>query len=646
LIAGFVVSGVNAAIVEPVPKEFDKGLIFVKDTDILLSGDKWTIAVNIAVNDYEELIGLMKLIIKQIQQKIEWSPSITLYWEEVGRLHRMIQGLENDVRSFQKLLLEGTGGKRTKRGLLNVVGYGLKYLFGTADVGDVERLTKVCDELHTFEEKMTHASEQQLTYIRALDEVTKQNAKDIVEVTRTLRDSIRNVSIQLVKTEEGVTHLRETFEKHVQFSAAVREIEMAILDVKFSVIQLQEALDVTSKGQLSSVLINPYNLSVILQQVSLQLPAGLSMLTGVTVEDMYVYYAIAAVHAVASPKAIRLFIEIPLKAVDRYFELYQVHSLPFLKQDIGKFVMIDEVFTYIAVAESRQFFALMTPEMLSRCTKGLYTVCPSDIVLRTAGESNCLIALFLGKAYIMFSKCKRLILHEMFEPIWIRSPDSSYWIYSLSMPERITMQCREAGSPSKVKQSYSVKIQGTGILPNSSSCYIHAEGFKLLPHSLGKTTVFLERTQIVMPNVENLLNSQEKTSLLQLKDSRLIDLSKLDTVIERAASRSQTRGIDVERLTERMQGKDERHITDVWLWVTCTLVIILSVVILVLIRFKLIKLKCIKQRNGDQQCKYEPGQEADIEVKLEAGTTAASEPENQQVLTGYALPGLVIEARP
>jgi hypothetical protein len=115
LITGFVVSGVNTAIVEPVPKEFDKGLIFVKDTDILLSGDKWTIAVNIAVNDYEELIGLMKLIIKQIQQKIEWTASITLYWEEVGRLHRMIQGLENDLKSFQKLLLEGTGGKRTKR---------------------------------------------------------------------------------------------------------------------------------------------------------------------------------------------------------------------------------------------------------------------------------------------------------------------------------------------------------------------------------------------------------------------------------------------------------------------------------------------------------------------------------------------------
>jgi hypothetical protein len=107
------------------------------------------------------------------------------------------------------------------------------------------------------------------------------------------------------------------------------------------------------------VLINPYKLSVILQQVSLQLPQGVSMLTGLAEEDMYVYYTIAMVHAVATSKSIRLFIDIPLKAADQYFELYQVHSLPFFHKGINRFVMIDEPFSYIVVAD-RQFFAMMT----------------------------------------------------------------------------------------------------------------------------------------------------------------------------------------------------------------------------------------------------------------------------------------------
>ena len=111
---------------------------------------------------------------------------------------------------------------------------------------------------------------------------------DIADLTQTLRDSIRNFSLQLNRVEADLLDTQAALEKQAKYSAAIREIEMAILEFKFSVIQLQEALDVTSMGQLSSVLINPYNLSVILQQVSLQLPAGLSMLTGLTVEEMYV----------------------------------------------------------------------------------------------------------------------------------------------------------------------------------------------------------------------------------------------------------------------------------------------------------------------------------------------------------------------
>jgi hypothetical protein len=74
------------------------------------------------------------------------------------------------------------------------------------------------------------------------------------------------------------------------------------------------------------------------------------------------------------------------------------------------------------------------------------------------------------------------------------------------------MQCQEAGPPSNEKQSYSIMIRGTGILPNSSACYVHAEGFKLLPHSLGRTTVTLNKAHIVLANIDNLLNLKEEQS--------------------------------------------------------------------------------------------------------------------------------------
>jgi hypothetical protein len=273
----------------------------MKDTNILLSGDKWTIAVNTALNEYDALIESMKSILYAVREKIQVHKnpkifSFDIYWGEIDRLDGMVRTLELDVMSFQKLLYKetlvrepGVAVARDKRGLINVLGYGLKYLFGTADAKDVKRLTKICDDLHEFKTKMIHAAEQQLTYIRTLDEVTKQNVKNTVEITRALRDSIRNVSLKLNRMEADLLDTQEAISKQVRFSAAIREIEMAILDLRFSITQMQESLDVTSNGKLSSVLINPHNLSEILQQVSLQLPAGLSMLTVLTVEDMYVY---------------------------------------------------------------------------------------------------------------------------------------------------------------------------------------------------------------------------------------------------------------------------------------------------------------------------------------------------------------------
>jgi hypothetical protein len=72
---------------------------------------------------------------------------------------------------------------------------------------------------------------------------------------------------------------------------------------------------------------------------------------------------------------------------------------------------IDETFVYLAVAEDRQFFTILTPEMLAKCTTDFYT-CPSNIVLKKSSEENCLIALFTGKAEVAIKKCRRVLLGD------------------------------------------------------------------------------------------------------------------------------------------------------------------------------------------------------------------------------------------
>jgi hypothetical protein len=653
---GFAAHGATSEAVVPEPKTFDKGLIFVKETDVLLSGDKWTIVVNIALDDYDSLIYVMRATLNQVRQKIKvhQNPkpySLDIHWDEISRLDVMVQGLDTNLLSLKKLLFTESMTKnlkigRSKRGLINVLGYGLKYLFGTADARDVKRISATCDELHKFKVKMMHAVEHQMTYIRVLDETVKQNTGDIMELTEVLRDSISNLSLGLNRVEADLLDTQRALEKQVRYSTAIREIEAAILELKLKVIQLQEAIDVTSAGQLSSVLIHPYNLSMILQQVSLQLPAGLSMLTGLTVQDMYVYYAIAVVHAVATSQSIRLLVDIPLKANDRYFELYQVHSLPFFHKGIGKFVMIDEPFTYLAVAESRQFFAMITPYELSKCTQDLYTVCPSDMVLRTASEPNCLISLFLGKSDMMFSTCRRLIISELFEPVWVRSPDASYWIYSLSTPQRITIQCQEPGSLPKSISSSQIMIEGTGVLPNSSSCYVHAEAFKLMPHSSGQTTVTLTKANIALPNVENLLKSSEEV-MLQPQAIPMESLQRLNALATRTASRNHLRGTDVPRAMEVLQQIEPDGQTKLWPWFAGVIVVSIIFGSLWSVWFKVL-ICCynflrnsIKPSNSDQTLNSLKLEGNELQTELQVPAPAGAELDPSPALPEFVRHGVL-----
>ena len=113
---GCVLNGAIADVIVPEPQTFDKGLIFVKEKDILLSGDKWTIVVNIALDDYGILVYNMRTILKQIRQKVQERKSPRIYsldlpWEELNRLDKMVNGLDMDLQSFRKLLFEETDAK-------------------------------------------------------------------------------------------------------------------------------------------------------------------------------------------------------------------------------------------------------------------------------------------------------------------------------------------------------------------------------------------------------------------------------------------------------------------------------------------------------------------------------------------------------
>ena len=143
-------------------------------------------------------------------------------------------------------------------------------------------------------------------------------------------------------------------------------------------------------------------------------------------------------------------------------------------------------------------------------------------------------------------------------------------------PQRITIQCQEPGSLPKPKSSSQILIEGTAVLPNSSSCYVHAEAFKLMPHSSGQTEVTLTKAYIILPNVENLLKSSEEI-MLRPQVVSVESLQRLDVIATRTASRNQLRGTDVPRMMEVLQRTEPSRQPELWPWFAG--VIIVSIIV-------------------------------------------------------------------
>ena len=131
----------------------------------------------------------------------------------------------------------------------------------------------------------------------------------------------------------------------------------------------------------------------------------------------------------------------------------------------------------MAVSESRQYYALLTPADLHKCQKGLFTICESEFPLYHKRIPSCSGALYFGKHDLAHGHCNKVILRKNFKPVWIHYKGiPSFWIYSLPMPTKTTKSCKCEGTT----RSTDIDIAGAGILYVEDSCQVFSDSFLLL----------------------------------------------------------------------------------------------------------------------------------------------------------------------
>lgn len=458
------------------------GLIFIKEDEFLLSGDKWTISLDVDLGEYESSVSKAVSEINLIQQVFMNQTHLTRAENAtLSQLRAETRLLVSDAllveQAFSSLLGTLTPHSRKERGLINLGGSALKFLFGTLDNGDLQALSHRIDGVAGDSKKILHLLHEQTTIVSQVVKMGQRFDKGV----HTLENATRLVNARLDDLRKELQHKQRDTSTRLEIYAAVtsslREVEYTLNAVKEDVLALTAALQDTALGKLSPYFLSPPMLLTVCIRAQTYLPVDVTFLTELHLDMMYLYYNMVQVTATLTPQhSLRLFIEIPLRAPNRVFGLYRAWPLPTPLGNHSAAAYIKPAFPYLAITQDQQAYLELDSTDLRACKKNVITVCPPQKPVRNPSQRTCLYSLFIGDVPKIQQVCDRRIIKDP-QPVLYRPEHTNQWIYSTGVTH-LVVKCATANSTTIEKQV----IRGTGIISIPPTCYVHHTDFTLLPH--------------------------------------------------------------------------------------------------------------------------------------------------------------------
>lgn len=305
-----------------------------------------------------------------------------------------------------------------------------------------------------------------------------ENLEKIKTVTNLLNEKTENITKERQGTDLKIVRL-------VNLNSAVRIAEYTLTDVKESISDLANALEATAMKKLSPIFINPTLLLQALIEVQNNLPASLSLVTSDIEKNIYVYYGISTVRALYFNHTIRLFVEISLKAPERYINIFRTLPLPYAVHNGSAKLYIEPRYEFFAIAQNGQFYFDLDTTDVANCNVGFIKICLPFRPVRRISDVSCLSSLFVGNSNHIKSLCDVKLTHDRRSQLY-RTRSTNFWFYSMEK-DLLTFNC---SSDSKSELTYNISnkiITGTGIIQIPAFCTVHNENHFLLSHSITAT---------------------------------------------------------------------------------------------------------------------------------------------------------------
>ncbi|PNF30504.1 hypothetical protein B7P43_G10878 [Cryptotermes secundus] len=308
-------------------------------------------------------------------------------------------------------------GKREKRGILNLGGKALKFLFGAALSEDLGPLNDKIERLRTQVGELAHDGKERLTMSREIHLRVGENAKLLAQMIRAMKsrreEEIRE-QIALYQQLNQTTRRIIEAEKKASYT---RELEAIIMKMYTAISSITLSLDLAMTHRLTASLLPSHKLFAILRDIYVQLEQGYSFITALKPENFHVFYASAQVAVLATEEAIRLVIQLPLRHEKRTYLVYDPVALPTFEPNLGKFIRIHTGTEKLAVSSDRRSYMLLPADYIKNCQEGVITICQGVVPTIERTDETCLSSLYFGTTH-GYSLCSREIVSNDFRPIF------------------------------------------------------------------------------------------------------------------------------------------------------------------------------------------------------------------------------------
>ena len=512
----------------------------------------------------------------------------TLYETLIGNYERQTSLLQKDIRlsiETAHTLLDSfnlnNDKNRIKRGLINVVGTGFRYLFGLATVKDVHKTVDLTKQIESEQEgviqtlnKLKAQSVSQLNLQLRQNKNMIDRLKVTYNRTAIIQQELMTLSNTVKQTTTDLYDIMFMYSKYLlTYTALVNQRIAALTLLQTQALEYLQDIQLLMTTKISPRLIPVETVNDIFQTITARLSEERSTFF-ITNANPVQFYSNPNFFFYSSDEYIYINLKIALSSYQSTFEVYRVITipLPLLNNQTTNLYTTYKLPTYLAISTDKNYYIEMSQEDYGTCSGTPIKQCKSNMAIRTTSIPSCALSIFNDNINRLTKICDSTLttdkkITQQFIPLvddsyFVTGPlDSTPWIltcdnqhHPLTTPCTlcvVTLPCRcslttqtliipkTAYTCDKESVKVSTLIQQFHINFNFLTNWYYNESVinTLTSHS------FLNHT----PNIQL---PQIMSTLPQLTNNEILDYDRVDIDMRRLVTKMQNNKINMKLVTQ------------------------------------------------------------------------------------------------